>query len=75
MARTLRRTKLPQCLGFDLPDALARDIKLLPDLFQSVLPLAADAEPQPVCCWHGLEQWISWTPTSSFAPSGPDRRW
>ena len=45
MARTLRRTKLPQGLGFNLPDPLARDIKFLPNLFQRVLPLAADPEP------------------------------
>jgi hypothetical protein len=37
---------VPQCLGLDLPDPLARDIELLTDLFEGVLALAADAETQ-----------------------------
>jgi len=35
MARPLGRTKLPQGLGFNLPDALARNVEFLPDIFQS----------------------------------------
>ena len=38
---------MPQGLGLDLPDPLARDIELLADLFEGVLALAADAETQP----------------------------
>src|SRR5450755_526393 len=47
MTRTFGRAKLAQRLGFNLPDALTGDVKLLPDLFESVLALAADAEAQP----------------------------
>src|SRR5260370_6303867 len=47
MARPFRRPKLAQGLGLDLTDALASDIKLLTNLFQSVLALTADAETQP----------------------------
>src|SRR5277367_2648186 len=46
MASPLRRPKLAQRLGFDLTDTLARYVELLPDLFKSVLALAADAEAQ-----------------------------
>src|SRR5579864_1414759 len=45
--RPLGSAQLPQRLGFDLPDALAGDVELLPDFFQRVLALAADAETQP----------------------------
>src|SRR5229473_804223 len=45
--RPLGSAELPQRLGLDLPDPLARDIKLLADLFEGVLALAADAEAQP----------------------------
>ena len=38
---------MPQSFGFDLADALARDVELLADLFERVLALAADPEPQP----------------------------
>src|SRR5258708_33151327 len=44
---TLGRAQLPQCFGFNLPDALARDVEFLADLFECVLALAADAEAQP----------------------------
>src|ERR1700682_144279 len=47
MARPFRRPKLAQGLSLDLTDALSSDVELLPDLFQSVLALAADAEAQP----------------------------
>src|SRR5258708_3870604 len=46
MPCTLRRTELPQSLGLDLADALARDVELLADLFKRVLALAANAEAQ-----------------------------
>src|SRR5271170_907559 len=46
MPRAFRRAKLAQRLGFDLPDAFTGYVKLLPDLFESVLALAADAEAQ-----------------------------
>jgi len=36
--------ELPQSLRLDLPDALARDAELLPDLFQRVIGVHADAE-------------------------------
>src|SRR5216684_8709044 len=36
--------QLPQCLGFDLPDALARDRELLTYLFQRVVLVHADPE-------------------------------
>ena len=39
--------ELPQRLGLDLPDPLARDSELLTDLFKRVLALTADAETQP----------------------------
>jgi hypothetical protein len=42
--RTLRRTEPAQCLGFDLADALAREVELLADLAECVLARAADAE-------------------------------
>ena len=45
--RPLRRPQLPQRFGFDLPDALARDVEFLADLFERMLALAAYAEPQP----------------------------
>src|SRR5713101_4160228 len=45
--RPLGSAELPQRLGLDLPDPLARDIELLADLFKRVLALAADAEAQP----------------------------
>src|SRR5260370_15587366 len=45
--RTLRRAELPQRLGLDLANALARDVELLADLLERVLALAADTEPQP----------------------------
>src|SRR5579863_3083737 len=44
MPGALRRTELAQRLGFDLPDALARDVELLSDFLERVLALAADAE-------------------------------
>jgi len=47
MARPFRGSKLAQRLRFNLTDALSSDVKLLPNLFQSVLALAADAEAQP----------------------------
>src|SRR5258708_4213407 len=47
MARPFWRPKLAQGLGFDLTDALTGNVELLPNLFQSVLALAADAEAQP----------------------------
>src|ERR1051325_8425982 len=46
-ASALRRPQLAQRLGLDLPDPLARDIELLPDLFQRVLALAPYAESHP----------------------------
>ena len=44
-ARPLRRTQLPQCHRFDLPDPLASQVELLPNLLERVLPFAPDAEP------------------------------
>src|SRR5689334_364703 len=41
------RPQLPQRLSFDLADAFARDVKLLPNLLKRVLTLAANAEAQP----------------------------
>src|SRR6185312_4781042 len=46
-AGAFRSAELAQRLGFDLADALARDIELLADFFQGVLALAADTEPHP----------------------------
>ena len=37
---------MPQRFGFNLADALARDVQLLADLFERVLALAAYAEAQ-----------------------------
>src|SRR5882672_566225 len=37
--------QLPQRLGLDLPDPLARDREALADLFERVLAAVADAEP------------------------------
>ena len=37
-------TQLAQRLGFDLTDALARDVELLADLFQGVVGIHLDAE-------------------------------
>src|SRR6516162_11670662 len=42
--RSARVMQLPQRLGLDLADALARDRKLLTDLFQRVVRIHADAE-------------------------------
>ena len=42
-----RVPQLPERLGLDLPDALARHVEALADLFQGVLALLADAEAQP----------------------------
>src|SRR5262245_48628157 len=47
MAGPLRRTELAQRFRFDLADTLAGDVELLPDLFESVLSLTADAEAKP----------------------------
>src|SRR5215467_6505891 len=41
-----RRPELPQGLGFDLADTFSRDVEFLADLFERMLPLAADAETQ-----------------------------
>src|SRR5882672_5288705 len=38
--------ELPERLGLDLPDTLARHLEALPDLFEGVLALFADAEAQ-----------------------------
>ena len=46
-AGSFGRAQLPQSFGFDLADALARDVEFLADLFQGVLALAADPEAQP----------------------------
>src|SRR5208283_454902 len=46
MPRALRRAQLAQRLGFDLADALARDIELLAYLFQRMLAVATDPEAQ-----------------------------
>ena len=46
-ARSARVLELTDCLGFDLPDALARDGKLLADLLQSVIAAHADPEAHP----------------------------
>src|SRR5438128_2262784 len=47
MPRPFRRAELAKSLGFNLADAFARDVELLPDFFQSMLPLTADSEAQP----------------------------
>ena len=39
--------QLPQRLGLDLPDALARDREVLAHFFQRVLAAILQAEPQP----------------------------
>jgi len=46
VACPLRRAELPQRLGFDLADAFAGNIELLPDLFQGMLALTADTKTQ-----------------------------
>ncbi len=47
VARSFRRTKLAQSLGFNLANTLAGDVEFLADLFERMFPLAADAEAQP----------------------------
>src|SRR3989442_11391851 len=47
VAPAQRMAQLAERLGLDLPDALAGDREALADLFQRVLALFADAEPQP----------------------------
>ena len=42
--RPFGSAELPQRLGLDLPDPLARDSELLIDLFKRVLALTADAK-------------------------------
>jgi hypothetical protein len=37
--------QLPQRLGLDLPDTLARHVELLADFFQRVIGIHANAEP------------------------------
>src|SRR5713101_6069388 len=46
-ARCFGRAQLTKRLGFDLADALARNVVLLTDLLQGVLALAADPKSQP----------------------------
>src|SRR5579884_724676 len=46
MPRPLWGAKLPKRFSFDLPDPFARNVELLADLFERVLALAADAEPE-----------------------------
>src|SRR5262245_36888356 len=47
IAATQRVAQLPERLGLDLADALARHLEALADLFERVLALFADAEPEP----------------------------
>ena len=44
MARPFRGSKLAQRLRLNLTDTLSGDVKLLTDLFEGMLALAADAE-------------------------------
>src|SRR2546427_7600702 len=46
VAPAQRMAQLAERLGLDLPDALARHREALADLFERVLPLFADAEPE-----------------------------
>ena len=46
MARPFRRPELAKGFGLNLANAFARYVELLPDLFQSMLALAANTEPQ-----------------------------
>src|SRR3984957_10127031 len=46
MTRAFGRPELPQRFGFNLPDSLPCDVEFLADLFQRMLPLASDPEPQ-----------------------------
>src|SRR5207249_11602004 len=46
VAPAQRVAQLAERLGLDLPDALARHREALADLFERVLPLFADAEPE-----------------------------
>src|SRR5262245_49505061 len=45
LARARRMAQLAERLGFDLPDALARDGEALADFLERVLAAVADAEP------------------------------
>src|SRR5271154_3261965 len=46
MTGPLRRTELAESFRLDLANTLSRYVELLADLFERVLPLAADAEAQ-----------------------------
>jgi len=52
--RSARVMQLPQRLGLDLADALARHRELLADLFQRVVRIHADAEAH---AQHALFAW------------------
>src|SRR6185437_608012 len=47
LARAARVLELPERLGFDLADALARHRELLADFFERVVGVHADAEAHP----------------------------
>ena len=59
--RPLGSAEPPQRLGLDLPDPLARDIKLLADFFEGVFALAADTEAQPEDLLFVFPSWVSRT--------------
>src|ERR1700687_807373 len=47
LLRPRRMAQLAQRLGFDLPDALARDVELLADFLQRVIGVHLDSEAHP----------------------------
>src|SRR5437763_1002921 len=47
MSCAVWRAQLPESFGFNLPNALASDVKFLANFFQSVLTLTADSETKP----------------------------
>jgi hypothetical protein len=67
-APAISARQLPQRLGFDLSDALARDVEFLADLFEGVLALAANAKRSRIT-FSSLVESVSECPQFHRAPA------